>query len=103
MYIEEVVWLSSDNTFEVGLFVKKAAIEDHSLITRAQLFLNSGTIDSNINPEFFDLTKKDRIILKLGDAGLALGKHSGKLKTFDADNPSGIVWPTPIVLEVSDV
>lgn len=98
--IEESVYTSRDNTNELVLEVDKRPIV-HSDITRVQIRLSGSVVlDSDTSPALFDLSHADRLVLHLGQAGLAVGRHRGQLVTWDAAHPNGLVWEPDIVLRV---
>jgi hypothetical protein len=97
--MSEQVWLDCDNTIERVLSVDGAAI-NHTLITRVQLRCGDTVLDSDDNPEYFDFTAADRLIIKLFDSGLATGRYEAKLKIFDETNTNGRDWGSPIVIVV---
>lgn len=100
MYISFVIPSGFGNTSEIRLKLG-ASIIDHTQITRAQLVVDRTTVlDSETAPDLFDRTQTDRLILRLGAAGLALGHHTAKLITYDGTNPLGVLWNTPIRLIV---
>lgn len=91
--LEEKVFNGRGNTIEIALYVG-SSILTHTTITRAQLKIGSTTLDSNTPAEaaFFDFTEEDRIILKLGAAGLTAGPQVARLIIFDATFTTGVVW-----------
>ena len=44
-------------------------------------------LDSSVNPEYFDFSQADRIILSFGDAGLPAGIYTAKLYLFEYNLP----------------
>jgi len=100
VYISFLVPSGLNNTQELQLLVNETVV-NHAQLTRAQLIVDrTTTLDSSVAPALFDLTQTDRLILKLGSAGLAFGYHTAKLITYDGANPSGVLWNTPIRLIV---
>jgi hypothetical protein len=98
--IEEVVYPGYDNASELVLSVDKQPIV-HTDITRVQIQLSGGAVlDSDTSPALLDLSHADRLVLRLGQAGLAAGRHRGRLVTYDAAHPNGLVWEPDIVLRV---
>lgn len=91
--LEEKVFNGRGNTIEIALYVG-SSILTHTTITRAQLEIGATTLDSNTPAEaaFFDFTEEDRIILRLGDAGLTAGAQVARLIVFDATFTDGVVW-----------
>lgn len=91
MIVESEIFNGKDNTVELTLTVDDAVI-NHTLITRAKLIIGATTLDSSIAPAFFDLSMTDRIIFKLGSAGLTAGRYSVILIIYDANHSNGLVW-----------
>lgn len=91
--LEEKVYNGRDNTIEIALYVG-SSILTHTTITRAQLQIGATTLDSNTLAEaaFFDFTEEDRIILRLGDAGLTAGAQVARMSIFYAGSVNGVVW-----------
>jgi hypothetical protein len=89
--LEEIVWNGRDNTIELSLSVDGAAIT-HTSITRALLIVGATTLDSNTTPAYFDFTQADRLILKLGAAGLTVARTTARLIIYDASHANGLVW-----------
>jgi len=85
----EVVYEGADNEVGLQLAVDNTVLPDHTVITRAVVQLGSGdtllspdpymTLDSDINAAYFDLTDATKLILKLGAAGIAKGRHNAAL------------------------
>lgn len=100
MRIEPIIYNNRNNALELSLQSDGTAIV-HNTLTRCQLIVGATTLDSNTTPALFDLTQADRLVLKLGSAGLTAGKHLARLVVFDALNTSGLVWGE-FVLTVSD-
>lgn len=91
MLLEEIVYNGRDNTVELSLSVDGAAIT-HTSITRVQLVVGATTLDSQTAPTLFDFDQADRLILKLGTAGLTAGRHTARLVIYDAGHANGLVW-----------
>ena len=91
MEIEEIVYTARDNTIELSLSTNGEAIT-HTGITRCQVKVNSTMLDSSVNPEYFDFSQADRIILSFGDAGLPTGIYTAKLYVFDINSIEGLFW-----------
>ncbi|MEF3074124.1 hypothetical protein V2P20_03710 [Methylobacter sp. Wu1] len=89
--LEETVYLGHDNTIELVLSVDGQAI-NRTLITRLQLAMGATVLDSDTAPALFDLTRADRLVMELGGAGLAAGRHAAALIIYDAGDPNGLVW-----------
>lgn len=79
-----------------------AALIDHSLITRARLYLIGSTLemDSAVYPAAWDLTNQDKIICKLGAGDLVTGRYRGKLVTHDANHPNGMHWDDDLEINI---
>jgi hypothetical protein len=97
-YIEETVYINRDNTIELVLSVDGQPI-NHSCISRVQLLMGASALDSEVLSTLFDLTHSDRLILELGGAGLAAGRHAAQLIIYDSGDPNGLVWGN-LVLDV---
>ena len=91
MDVEEIVYTARDNTIELSLSTNGEAIT-HTGITRCQVKVNSTMLDSSVNPEYFDFSQADRIILSFGDAGLPAGIYTAKLYLFDVNSFEGLYW-----------
>ena len=91
MDVEEIVYTARDNTIELSLSTNGEAIT-HTGITRCQVKVNSTMLDSSVNPEYFDFSQADRIILSFGDAGLPAGIYTAKLYLFDINSIEGLFW-----------
>lgn len=99
MLLRENVYNGRDNTVELALMVDRIPI-DHTTITRAVLTAGATVVDSASSPALFDFTHPDRLVMKLGSAGLAAGKHSFRLVVYDAQHPNGWAWEPTIELTV---
>ena len=91
MDIEEIVYKNRDNTIQLSLTTNGTAIT-HTSIRKCQVKVKNTVIDSSINPSYFDFTNADRLILKLGDAGLTAGQYTAKLYIFDSTSVEGLFW-----------
>jgi hypothetical protein len=89
--INETVYIGRDNTIELALTIDGNVI-NHTLITRVQLIMGGTVLDSDVSPAFFNFANPDRLIMRLGGAGFAAGRHSATLIIYDAGSPNGIVW-----------
>lgn len=98
MLLEETVYLGRDNAIELRLTSDGVAIT-HTSITRVQLQIGATLLDSQAQPTFFDFTAADRLKLKLGSAGLAVGRKTATLIIYDALHANGLVW-ADLVLNV---
>lgn len=99
MAAEEAVYNGRDNAIEIELLVDLVRI-DHRDISRALVIVAGRTLDSAINPDWIVLGAPDRIVLRLGHAGLAAGRQVAQLVTYDAANPNGLAWEPELVLRV---
>lgn len=91
MQLEEIVYRNRDNAIDLRLSSDGVAIT-HTSITRCQVLVGTTLIDSQTTPTAFDLTQADRISLKLGSSGLAVGRYPATLYVFDASHANGLVW-----------
>lgn len=108
--ILENVYSARDNVIDLVLTEDGTTMADHSVITRIVLELGAGetflsaaphmTIDSSVNSEYFDLTQTDKIVLKLGDAGIPIGRHITKMSIYTPTYPDGATWEPWIELDV---
>ena len=101
--INATVFLGSDNEIELSLQENGGDLEatgeniiTYDKITRCQVIIYADptiTVDSYIDINAFDLTKTDRIVLKLNAiAGLVVGTYPAKLKLFIATSSLGLSW-----------
>lgn len=101
--IKAIVPQDLGNAVAVTLKVDGGAI-NHTQLTRILLVVDGTTlIDSDIEPSWFDKTHQDKLLIKLGAAGLAVGPHRAVLVTYDGTNPDGVYWDTVIKLNVVQV
>lgn len=89
--LEENVYNNRDNTVELALYVNQSLLT-HNTITRAIIQVGSTQIDSATQPTWFDFTHADRIIFKLGSAGLSAGGQVGRIVIYDDTYTGGVVW-----------
>lgn len=69
------------------------AASDLSAVSRFLLIVGSTTLDSAVNPAYFDASAGGGVLsLKLGGAGLATGRYTATLVLYDATNTDGIEW-----------
>ncbi|MEW4983082.1 MAG: hypothetical protein AB1Y26_07605 [Cycloclasticus sp.] len=86
------IWLGRDNALELQL-QDAGAVIDHSAITRVEVDLGGGTVlDSDTNAAWFDLTKTDRLVFKLGQSSVAAGQYRARLIIYTPDYPNGLIW-----------
>ena len=91
MLLEEEVFNGHDNIIALSLSIDKEAI-NHSGIVQVQLYVGSTLIDSIVNPDYFDTSNEDRLIIKLAHAGIKTGRYETRLIIYDIFNPDGLVW-----------
>lgn len=96
MQLEEMVYTGRDNRIGLALSSDGVAL-NHTIITRCQLLVGGTLLDSSLTPAYFDLTLTDRILFKLGQAGLTLGKHVAELFVFDAAHTNGVRWCSLVI------
>jgi hypothetical protein len=105
----EQVYTDRSNVITLILSEDGEPIEDHTQFTR--VVVNAGidgalstnllfSVDSNINPTYFDLTNADHITLKLGEAGMPSGRYWCDLVVYTSQAPLGIVWEPKLEIEV---
>ena len=108
--VEETVYLGRGNQIDLVLLEDGNSIGDHTDITRVVLLFGAGktllspdpylTIDSSIDPSYFDLTDAAKLIMKLGSASISKGRHNVTLVIYTADLPLGAEWEPKLVLTV---
>lgn len=83
----------TDTESEFALRIDGVLI-NHSLITRARLYLIGSTLalDSAVHPAAWDLTGAEKIVLRLGRGDLVPGRYRGRLVTHDINHPNGMAW-----------
>lgn len=93
------VALNANNNIEIGLTESGLMIPatgaglSYANITRVQVeIIGQTTLDSSIDPTYFDLTQPNMIVLILGQAPLSLGVYAAKLRIFTAQTPLGLFW-----------
>lgn len=92
MIIKEIVYNGYRNTIEIAISIEGSTVPiNHNLLTRCQLNMNGVLLDSAVNPTYFDKTLPDRLILKLGSAGLAAKNYNATLIVFDDTSVEGLV------------
>lgn len=74
----------------------------HDQLTRIQIKIGTTLVDSNINPELFDTSNSDYILVKLGQANIAAGQYSAKLAIFDSVHTLGIPIDDAITITFQD-
>jgi len=89
----EVVYNGHDNTIDLLLKADGEPV-DLSSVTRMTLKAGDVMVDSDTSPEAFDWDTgtTGKVILSLGDQGLAEGASRARLTVYDPYNPDGVVW-----------
>lgn len=93
-----------DNTEELVLLEDGEPI-DATPVTRIEMDLGATTVDSRTAPDAFEWpvplpfkrpngerTEVQGMRLNLSKSGLSVGKYRGRLVTYDAGHPNGMVW-----------
>jgi hypothetical protein len=83
----------TDTESEFNLSIDGIAI-DHSLITRARLYLIDSTLalDSMVYPDAWSFINTDKVVVKLGRGDLVTGNYRGRLVTHDDNHLNGMHW-----------
>ena len=86
-------------------------LADHTIITRAVLELGKDgtllaadpyqTIDSGTDPTYFDFTDSSKLILLLGAAGVAKGRHTTSLTIYLPAYTGGLSFGQALDLRVT--
>lgn len=89
----------TDTESEFQLRIDNVLI-DHSLITRARLYLIDSplALDSLTYPGAWDFSQPTKLIARLGRGDLAVGYYRGRLVTHDVNHPQGIAWDNELQL-----
>jgi len=95
----EVVYNGRDNHIELELHDSGINLVNYSELNRVVVTIGSAVIDSDINPEWLDFSG-NRVVIKAGLAGLALGSYRARIDTFDIDHENGIVWTESLAIVV---
>lgn len=86
------------------LFLKKDGepIPDHTVVTRLKIRTGRGNVvvDSQVNPEFFDFTNTDKIVLKLGMSSIPEGNYESTVTVYDSLHVDGLAWTPKIRMNV---
>ena len=93
--IEETIFINKDNTFTV----EYAGIT-FPTPTKIEFTLNSKTVNSVTNPEYFTSTLETdgRIEFALGAAGYVAGDAGfATVTVYDAINTNGVIYSSPTV------
>jgi hypothetical protein len=97
----QIIYTGTDNTIELQLTEDGVPISDHTLIVAASVeIIGWGTITSAAEPLAFNFNNVDRLILKLGNAGIPTGRHWMRLAIVTAAAPNGIVWQPDVKVRV---
>jgi len=100
MYGIEVVYQGRDNNIELELRENGVNLVDYSPISRVKMtFDSSQSLDSNLNPQYFDWSG-NRLAIKAGLAGLTAGRYKVKVESWDGHHPNGLVWTDDLRVEV---
>lgn len=96
--IVENVYNDRDNEINLLLTVDKV-VQNLSAVTKAAIFGEDIDLNSDDNPELFDLSEMSsgKLTLKLGGAEITAGKYIIYVITYDANNANGIVWGRMII------
>jgi hypothetical protein len=105
----EQVYTDRSNVITLILSEDGVPIADHTQFTR--VVIKAGidgalstnllySVDSSINPAYFDLTQAANITLKLGEAGMPTGRYWCDLVVYTAQAPLGIVWEPKLEINV---
>ena len=96
----EVVYDTYGNVINLILQVDGQNMSDHRVITRCILKFGDTssalspapylTIDSSTDPSYFDFTDQNKLILKLGQAGLPKGRHNVSLIVYTPTYLTGL-------------
>lgn len=106
-----VAYTGRDNEIHLTLLEDGASFGDHTQITRAVLEFGGGqtfmspspylTLDSSVDSSYFDFTDATTLILKLGAATIAKGRHNVRLTVYTALLPNGATWEPMLDLKYS--
>lgn len=86
------------NTDIALLFLVNNKAIVHNQLTRVQLYLGDVLLDSLVQPGLFDLSFSDRLVIKLGQAGLAAGRYLCRVYLFDSVNTLGKPWDDDVLM-----
>lgn len=106
MNTEQTVYNGRDNTIELALLKDGVAI-DCTALTRCMVMTEASdgtirTLDSQSDPEWFDCSHADKVVMRFGHAALTAGRYKATLIVYDTSRPNGIVWQD-FVMVVRDV
>ena len=106
----EIVYEGYGNTIGLRLQVDGVTLTDHTTISRAILEIGKGdnllspapymTIDSDTDPSYFDFTDAQKLILVLGAAGIAKGRHNTSLTIYVPTYPDGLSFGPALDLRI---
>lgn len=105
--ITERVYLTRDNTIDVGFVLNKIA-QEANVPTRIDLILQPDdgspnlTFNTVADPTVFDVTQTDYVrntlvsilILALGQESIVAGKYTAFVISTDPANLNGVTWPS---------
>jgi hypothetical protein len=90
--ITETAYIGYDNTIDIKLLEDGETV-DLSSVTRMTLTVAGATIDSLEDPDVFDWSAGDGVlVLALGDQELTAGTYRARLVVYDEKHDDGIVW-----------
>lgn len=86
------------NTDMTLLFLVNNKAIDHKQLTRVQLYLGDVLLDSQMRSDLFDFSQSDGLVVKLGQAGLAVGRYLCRVYLFDSVNTLGKPWDDDVLM-----
>lgn len=86
------------NTDVTLAFLVDGQVIQHNLLTKVQFYIGAVLLDSTVNPELFDLSLGDRMVVKMGQAGLAKGRYQTRIYLYDMVNTLGKPWDDDVLL-----
>lgn len=91
----------TDTESEFNLTIDALAI-DHSLISRARLYLIGSdlALDSMTYPAAWDFSATSKLVVRLGRGDLPTGRYRGRLVTYDVNHPNGMAWDDEIEIRM---
>ncbi len=95
-----VVFDQSDNETRLELRNDNVAIGDHTSVDRLVITFSGVQVDSDVSPQFFDLTNAAYVGVKLGLSNLRKGQHHARVVTYDLLHPNGICWDDALPVSV---
>lgn len=99
--MSEIIYIGHDNTIDMELREDGVAV-DLSSVTRMTLDFGGGNIiDSATSPFAFNWSSvAGKVVFKLGNQIISLGRHNVRLTVYDPANINGIVWGSFVVVVV---